>query len=324
MPDNDGLIAAFVLDGKGGGKPLDWAGVRAWRVEDGVLWAHLDINDAEAVQWVRSASGGDVLAADALLAENTRPRVVDTDKGVAIFLRGVNLNPDADPEDMVGVRILLEPQRIITMRLRRLLAIDDIRAALERGQGPKTANGFLVKLSGLMVQRMDPVLTEIEDRVAELEVRVYASRKATRNLEFGPLRTQVIMLRRFLKPQRDALQSLSAIGGVAISSRHKALLRETHDQLTRFVENLDALHDRLTVANEELRFRHGERMSRGIYLLTLITAVLMPPSVIAAIFGVNLGGIPGHQTPWAFPALAFGIVVLCGLEIWLLRRLKWI
>ena len=251
MPDNDGLIAAFVLDGKGGGKPLDWAGVRAWRVEDGVLWAHLDINDAEAVQWVRSASGGDVLAADALLAENTRPRVVDTDKGVAIFLRGVNLNPDADPEDMVGVRILLEPQRIITMRLRRLLAIDDIRAALERGQGPKTANGFLVKLSGLMVQRMDPVLTEIEDRVAELEVRVYASRKATRNLEFGPLRTQVIMLRRFLKPQRDALQSLSAIGGVAISSRHSEVI-------ARVVQR----HDREAIGRGQRLVEHAHHLER--------------------------------------------------------------
>ena len=80
MPDNDGLIAAFVLDGKGGGKPLDWAGVRAWRVEDGVLWAHLDINDAEAVQWVRSASGGDVLAAVALLAPDTaaKPAAANT------------------------------------------------------------------------------------------------------------------------------------------------------------------------------------------------------------------------------------------------------
>lgn len=324
MSEPDGLMAAYVLDGKGGGKPLDWAAVKAWHPDDGVLWAHLDINDAEAAAWVRTATGGDALAADALLAENTRPRVVDTEKGVAIFLRGVNLNPHADPEDMVGVRILLEPGRIITMRLRRLVAIEDLRAAIERGQGPKSANGFIAQLTRHLVQRMEPVLTEIEDRVADLEVRVYGARKAPRNLEFGPLRTQVIVLRRFLKPQKDALASLRAVGGVALSGRHMALLRETQDQLTRYVENLDALHDRLGVANEELRFRQGERMSRGIYLLTMLSAVLMPPNLVAAAFGVNLGGIPGNQAPWAFPALAAGIVLLCLAELWLLRRLRWL
>ncbi len=42
MSESDGLIAACVLDGRGGGLELDWPGIRDWTAEDGILWVHLE------------------------------------------------------------------------------------------------------------------------------------------------------------------------------------------------------------------------------------------------------------------------------------------
>lgn len=69
--EETGLVAAFQLDGRGGGRRLDWAAVDGWQPDDGVLWIHLHRDSAATQQWLHERSGLDPLVVEALLAENT-------------------------------------------------------------------------------------------------------------------------------------------------------------------------------------------------------------------------------------------------------------
>lgn len=138
-----GLVVAYGLDGKGGGTQLDWEGVAAWQPVHGVLWVHLNRDAGDSQDWLRRHSGLDALVAEALLAESTRPRCAQMDDGVMLFLRGVNLNPGADPEDMVSIRMWIEHDRIISVRMRRLLSVDDLRNAIDTGRGPHNVGDFV-------------------------------------------------------------------------------------------------------------------------------------------------------------------------------------
>ena len=104
MDGENGLICAYVLDGKGGGAPLDWEGVAGWGPQQGTLWVHLDHASDGARQWIQQSSGLDEAVASTLLARETRPRSLDLAHGFLVALRGVNLNPGQDPEDMVSLR----------------------------------------------------------------------------------------------------------------------------------------------------------------------------------------------------------------------------
>ena len=94
-----GIFKAYLLDGSGGGQQISWQQVLAWTPEQGQLWVHLSAVDQVAQEWLREASGIEEVACDALLADETRPRTVTLDGGLLMILRGVNLNPGADPED---------------------------------------------------------------------------------------------------------------------------------------------------------------------------------------------------------------------------------
>jgi len=52
MDQSDGLIFAYLLDGQGGGRELNWEEIRTWSPEDGVLWVHLDRTGEQARSWV--------------------------------------------------------------------------------------------------------------------------------------------------------------------------------------------------------------------------------------------------------------------------------
>ncbi|MDA1195601.1 MAG: hypothetical protein O2894_10510 [Planctomycetota bacterium] len=145
---------ACVLDGEGGARFGTWDLVHAWSSAAGVLWVHLDLRGEATVRWIREQSGLDEITQAALLAIETRPRATVRGNGLLVNLRGVNSNPGAEPDDMVSVRVWLEESRIITVRRRRLGSAQDVKQALEQGDGPNTPGEFLFHLADHVLLRV--------------------------------------------------------------------------------------------------------------------------------------------------------------------------
>jgi zinc transporter len=96
------------------------------------------------------------------------------------------------------------------------------------------------------------------------------------------------------------------------------------DRTTRFVEDLDAARERAAVVQDELNTRISDQMNRTMYVLTVVATVLLPPSLITGLLGINVGGIPGSDSSWGFGIVIFLLVILAMVEIAVLRRLRWI
>ncbi len=142
MNTEEGLVFACILNGNGGAKSLTWDGIHTWSSEQGPLWIHLDRLGKDSQQWLLEKSDLSPIVAEALLEEETRPRLMILEDSVFMALRGVNLNPGADPEDMVSIRVYAEVNRVVTVRHRRLMTIQDIRSNLETNNGPKNIGDF--------------------------------------------------------------------------------------------------------------------------------------------------------------------------------------
>ena len=323
MTDDDGLICAYLLDGRGGAQEMGWAEVGVWKAEDGILWLHLDRTGPACGAWLKE-SGLDSPTVEALLAEETRPRSLSTQHGLLAILRGVNLNPGADPEDMVALRIHVEDHRVITVRARRVMAVNDLREQLAAGRGPKGPGDFLVRVAGRLVDRMGSVVDDIGDVVDAVEddLLTHESREIRHKLR--TLRQQAIRLRRHLAPQRDALARVQFEEFPWFDGAHKARFREVADRVTHYVEELDEARERAAVVQDELMNRLAERMNKTMYLLTVVASVLLPLGFITGLLGVNVGGIPGSEYKWAFAILCLVLAVLVTVQVWLFRRFKWI
>ena len=128
------FLHSYVLDRKGGRSAVDVDDIADWTPEQGILWVHIDINNAASRDWLEEKSGLPVRVTEALLATETRPRSHVGHTGSLVVLRGVNLNPGDDPEDMVAVRLWIEPDRIFSTRRRKLLSVQDIRESLDEGE----------------------------------------------------------------------------------------------------------------------------------------------------------------------------------------------
>ena len=296
---------------------------REWRPGDGVLWLHLDYSDPDMARWVREESGVDAVVAEAILAPETRPRCLAHGNGLLVILRGVNLNPGADPEDMVSVRIWIAADRIISSGLRKLISIDDLSLEIEQGTGPTSQGEFLVRLGELMADRIGDVVNDVDDVVDSLESELLTAEHHELRYSLSNVRRQIVALRRYLAPQRDALARLVTERSPLIDDLVRMQLRELTDRMTRYIEDLDEARDRATVTHEELLNRLAELTNRRMYLLTMVAAIFMPLSFVTGLLGINVGGIPGTNNSRGF-LIVVGLLVVVSVAQWLyFRWRKW-
>ena len=319
-----GLVAAYRLDGKGGGARCDWGDIARWTPESGILWVHLNRNVEDSQRWLRESSGLSPLVLEAVLAESTRPRCVPMDGGTMLLLRGVNLNPGANPEDMVSIRIWIEETRIISVRLRRLLSVDDLRASLDEGRGPTDVGSFIVHLTDRMTSRMAGVISDVDDEVDRLQEQVLEAGSRHLRSDLTRLRREIIALRRYLAPQRDALNRLTQIKTGWLGEGHLLYLREETDRVTRYVEDLDAARERAAVTQEELGNRLAEQMNARMYVLSVVAGIFLPLGFLTGLFGINVGGIPLADDPWGFVDIVLLLLGITAVQIMVFRWRGWL
>ena len=317
----EALLAAYKLDGHGGGTALVWDGIHA--AGEGVVWVHLHREAQESRAWLESASGLDPILCEALLSEESRPRCEPYGNGLLLCLRGVNLNPNADPEDMIALVMWVEPHRVISVRRRKVMAVDAIRQALDRGQGPTTTGEFVTSVAAGLVERMGPVIAALDDRVDALEEAIIEGQMEGIRFELAGARREAIALRRYIAPQREAMARLTALQAEWLSARNRQRVREVTDRITRYVEDLDAARERAQIAQDELTNRLSEQTNRNMYTLSIVAAIFLPLGLLTGYLGINVGGIPGEKWEWAFIVVGARLIAFAVIELWIFRRLKW-
>ena len=322
-----GLRFAVLFDRQGGCSVLNWAGVNAWRPDDGILWVHLERDDPEAQTWVRQKSGIDPLVVLALLAEESRPRISDVGDALVIVLRGINVAEDAPDAELVPIHLWAEASRLVSLRDKdhQLSALRDIRLSLKRGRGPRSVADLVAQIAEKTVDHMELVLDKLEEDLANLETDCFEKNfDGDWRVDLGTMRRQATSLRRYLAPQRDALYRLQHDDATWLTNEAKLRLREVSDKVIRHLEDIEALRDRATILHEDLTARISERIANTSNRLTGLAALLLPPSMIAGMFGVNIDGIPGKDTPWAFPVFCLLMFIIMPAAWLVLKRMKWL
>lgn len=320
----NGILHAYTINGNGAATELHGDDITHTIKSKDLAWVHLDMNHTGAREWLENElTYLDQIIIDALLAEETRPRILEFEEGVLLILRGVNLNENSQPEDMVSIRLWIDKHRIISVRRRRLKAVQDIREKLAAGKGPKNAGDFLIALTSRLFERMEPVMTHLDERVDDIEERVMEDPQSEERQEIISIRKQAIILRRYIAPQRDVMAHLRSSDLGWLDKTHKRRLQEILDRVTRYVEDLDTSRERAQIVKDELANALSDRLNKNLYMLSVIAAIFLPLGFLTGLLGINVGGIPGAENDTAFYIFCGILTAVVAVQITLFKILKW-
>lgn len=324
MDSNHGILHACKIEGDGRGTDLQGDAISQMVKDDALAWVHLDGNDPASRTWLENEIPYlDHIIVDALLAEETRPRILEFEEGALLILRGVNLNKDEQPEDMISIRLWIDQHRIISVRRRPLKAVKDIRDRLVAGKGPKDAGEFIAMLATRLFDRMEPVFSELDERLDDVEELVMDNPDTSERQPITSIRKQAIVFRRYIAPQRDVIAHLRTSEQPWLDSMHKRRLQESLDQVVRYIEDLDTIRERAQIVKDELSNALADRMNKNMYVLSVIAAIFLPLGFLTGLLGINVGGIPGADNGYAFFIFCAMLIGIVALQVVIFKKLKW-
>ncbi|MBO0367217.1 CorA family divalent cation transporter [Pseudomonas shirazensis] len=322
-----GLVHALVLDGKGGARSIARTELDDLQLQpEQSLWLHWDRSHPQTRSWLLRESGLSEFSCELLLEENTRPRLLPlADEQLLLFLRGVNLNPGAEPEDMVSVRIFAQAQRIISLRLRPLRASDEILQLLSEGRGPKSASELLLLMGELLTEKVQALVSDLSELVDFEEEKVESDERYTpEDGVLQQIRRRAAGLRRFLAPQREIYVQLTRHKWSWFADADADYWNELNNSLIRYLEELELTRERAALVLESEDRRRSERMNRTMFRFGIITCIFLPMSFVTGLLGINVGGIPGADSPYGFLFASLLVLALAAGQWLLFRRLRWV
>ncbi|MBI1361065.1 MAG: zinc transporter ZntB [Alphaproteobacteria bacterium] len=325
-PNAEAFIFGFEFPPEGAVHRIDWSAAKATAAcpPSGWRWLHLNRLSDETRDWLETSSDLDETVISALLQAETRPRCLAHDDGVLLNLRGINHNPGAEPEDMISVRMWATKNLVISMRSYPVKAIHDVRELTASGAGPGSPGDLLVMIAASLVDRIEPVVEQLNDEADEFEEKLLKEDEDVPPSELAEFRRSILLLRRYIQPQRDAMVQLQREGRLLIQADQVTDLREIADRVTRIAEELDTIRDRAAVIQDQISGQRQEELNQRLLALSVISALFLPLTFLTGLLGMNLAGIPFSHSPWAFGFVVALSVALAAALLIYLRVKRWI
>ena len=283
-------------------------------------WLHLNLADMWTQRWIGEIAPLPDAVRELLLSPEKHQRALVDGGTVACAVQ--DFERDFDARELASVGVLtfaLQPMLMITARHHPLSCADVMRRRIDRGARPADAAEALDLLLGAVAEVGGRVSTELTLTVQAAEDALIDFGRAPEPRALVEVRRRAVLLHRQLVGLRGVLLRLEAD-----SELPAALLPTVEKQLQRVVA-LDAdvleIQGNLRQLREEVDMQTASRTNSNLYILSLLTALLLPPTLVTGFFGMNTGGLPfEHADHGTAVALAVMVGVSLAVFLWLQAR----
>lgn len=281
-------------------------------------WIHLQADERNDMALDELPTRLPAAVERALLAMETRPRCEPFENGVLVNLRGPRLDDYemGDGDILASVRLWAEKGLLLSVCFRPTTIIAPVEAEFLAGKLSDPGD-VIIALSVTAAQQLDDTIAAIGDEVDDIECTIDRNTPFSTRRRVTALRTQAINYRRFVVPQRQALERLSTLPLGWIDASERDALREAADRFARMGEELESVRERSAVLHEELTDLRSEKIDRRSLQIAIVAMIFLPLTFITGLIGMNVEGIPFKDEPWAFWGVtAFCIVVAAAIAAW--------
>jgi zinc transporter len=333
MTNFDGVSGALgstmLLDGAGG--------IRATSTIEGPPWAPLpspavfvlDAGDPRTADWLEASTTLDADERAAFLGPIPRTWAISLDADeqptLALLLEPMERLDDTDPTPAATRLLVSAKWLIIVADLDKATPMfDRARQALRNGKGARTPMAMFIDLARAWTAQVSTEVLALDHATAEME-------KHRPDPEQREALEAVHQLRRRASFQRQRIGALrTAIHGVdnvtdfaplaPFEDRWRGVVRE----IDQAADLLAGSSERVQAIEDHLQNQLSAMVTDRLYVLTLISAIILPLSLISGLLGANIGGIPMRDSRWGFLILCLFLGLLAALQFRLVKRMRWL
>jgi magnesium transporter len=255
------------------------------------------------------------------------PKVEEFGGYLFLLFRGLRPTEEGLELDSYKLAVYLGPGFLVTVHRRPVAVCREVsRLVLEKDLPMESQmDRVLHALVDRMMDEILPILDRFEERLETLEESVFSGEPASAVLqELLMLKRQLLTIRRLVAPQREMLGRLARRDLPFIEDRTSHYFRDVYDHVARMEETTMVLTDLASGALEAQLSVSSNRLNEIVKVLTIFSAIWMPLTFLAGVYGMNFEFLPELKLRWFYPSLWGAWILISAGMLYFFRRRRWI
>ncbi|EZP83778.1 Phosphate/sulfate permease [Novosphingobium resinovorum] len=282
-------------------------------------WLHLNLADHGTRAWIEQSALFPVAARELLLSSDSHQRALVESGAVCCILHDFERDFDVRATARVGaLRVAILGGLIVTARRHPLGAADIVMQRVGGGARVTGAAAALDLLVGALAQNIDMVIRNLSADMQAAEDAFLEGHHPPTSRNLLDIRRRLAQIHRMLDGAQRVFRRLEQ------DDELPETLQPTVEKLSQRLQGLDAdalaVQGQLRLLRDELDLQQDQRTNQNLYLLSVMTALMLPATLVTGLFGMNTGGLPfsgAHGT-----LVATGIAAGTALATYLFLRSK--
>ncbi len=188
----------------------------------------------------------------------------------------------------------------------------------------RSANHLAYYVVDDLLEQAFPFFDHFNDKVSDVEhLTLHRDNDLKIKEEIFRLKRIVMRVRRMLGSERDVAYQLARYWS-GEPNMDSVYAFELYDHVIRLSDAADTYREMMDTVLDIYLSSVSNRLNEIVKTLTIVTALFMPASVIAAVYGMNFEHIPGADNPWAFHLVILMVIVISTALLWIFKRRKWL
>jgi magnesium transporter len=303
------------------------------RDRNGFVWVGFHEPTYQEMAAVTETFGLHELAVEDAVHAYQRPKMDRYGKYLFFVLKTVKFEEHAASGSQAGVvvssgeiMVFLGRDFIITVRHGEHSELAGLRAALE-SDPEQLALGPAVVLHAIADRIVDEyveVVGEIEEDIDEMETAVFDPDEYVDTEQIYRLKREILRLRRAVAPLVGPLRLLANTPNSLIPEEVREYFRDVEDHVSHVAERISTFDEMLTTLVSAALAEVANRQNQDMRKISAWAAIALVPTAIAGIYGMNFDHMPELRWRFGYPMAILGIIVVCSLLYWALRRKRWL
>src|SRR5919205_1715858 len=295
----------------------------------GLRWINIDRPRSADQAWLEERFDFHPLDYEDVLSRNQRPKVDEYDDYLFIVLHFPRYDKTVGRLNAAEVDIFVGPDYLITLPNEPLQPLEYLFERVKTNEElrdqlfSKGAGYLLYKIVDDLVDASFPMLRKIGNKLERIEEDIFEGRSDEVVRDISNVKQEIINFRKVVRPQRAAFRDLERNKARYIAEDLDIYFEDIQDASERIwdmLENYKEVVEALEATNESAL---AHRTNETFRLLTAISVIILPLTLVASIWGMNVG-VPGEGSVHAFWAIVVAMVVLLGGLVLFFRRRGWL
>ncbi len=290
-----GLVWAYRFDTEGRAHPLvSGSHEEAVVPQSGFLWLHLSVTDIRLPGFLERLGLPEEARRSLVLRD--RHAVLRTSSGVVHgVLPGYETDFEHTDETTAPIgrfHLAAGDHYIVTTRPKPLRSFASVRAALDRGQRFQRPAALLAALMDAFHREAGDMVARLTDAIDTIEDGVFDARLHDERRQLGLIRRRLVIAHRNLRSASNLVEEPEEDMAHDLPSGMTAVLDRLAHQMEALDVDICALQDRARLVQEEISAQLSWEMNRLLFLLSIISGLLLPPTLVTGFFGMNTRDLP--------------------------------